>query len=223
MALGISELVDDLSNGMVALGPPSSTEELQLHFAREVHDEVAQPLINLILQIRALRAAHQGEEPFGGELAVVEDSVRQVLRRTRGMVVDLRERADIRLRFAEALVRELPTPAGRNLRVQASSRWPAEINGWAAFNLLRIVQQAVVNAWRHGQARAIEVMLDLGLADDAIVIVLDDGIGLQDSTRGFGMIGMEERAVILGGTFTAQTRGRGGTRVEVRIPVAYLA
>ena len=66
-------------------------------------------------------------------------------------------------------------------------------------------------------------MLDLGLADDAIVVVLDDGIGLQDSTRGFGMIGMEERAVILGGTFTAQTRGTGGTRVEVRIPVAHLA
>ena len=37
------------------------------------------------------------------------------------------------------------------------------------------------------------------------------------------MIGMEERAVILGGTFTAQTRGTGGTRVEVRIPVAHLA
>src|SRR5256885_16022038 len=106
---------------MVALGPPSSTEELQLHFAREVHDEVAQPLINLILQIRALRAAHQGEEPLGGELAVVEDSVRQVRRRTRGMMGDLRDRADMRLLFAGALVRELPTLAGRNLRVLSAS------------------------------------------------------------------------------------------------------
>src|SRR5436309_2899502 len=95
--------------------------------------------------------------------------------------------------------------------------------GAAAFIVLRIVEQAVVHATRHGRATSIDVILDVGPADDAVVVVLDDGTGIDDASSGFGVLGMQERAAILGGTFSATPRATGGTRVEVRVPVERLA
>jgi two-component system sensor histidine kinase UhpB len=222
VALGISELVHDASISRSAPAAAASTQDLQRHFARELHDEVAQPLIALVLQIRALRAAPGGEATMDSALLSLEESVRQVLRRAREMMVDLRNRGDLRLHFVQTLNAELEVPKGRDLKVKASSRWPREINGWVAFNLLRIVQQAVTNAWRHGRAKSIDVLLDVGVANDALVVVIDDGVGIDDAPRGFGMAGMEERAVLIGGKFSAQPRETGGTRVEVRVPIDHL-
>jgi two-component system sensor histidine kinase UhpB len=62
------------------------------------------------------------------------------------------------------------------------------------------------------------VVLDVGPRGDAVVVILDDGAGIEDAPHGFGMQGMEERAAILGGTFSVGLRHTGGTRVEVRVP-----
>jgi signal transduction histidine kinase len=192
---------------------------VRLHLARELHDEVAQPLIDVLLQVRELRTVPLRAD----DLTSLEESLRRILRQVREMMLDFRERGDLRLSFVENLKAEIPVPKGRELKVSVSTRWPAEINGWAAFNLLRIVQQAVANAWRHGRAHTVKVVLDLGLADDAIVVVVDDGVGIDGvASYGFGITGMEERATILGGTFSARPANAGGTRVEVRVPVTRL-
>ena len=192
-------------------------DQFEVHVARELHDQVAHPLIELLLQIRELRVAH-GDEPVAQELAAVEDSTRQVLRQSREMLIDLRGRGHIRINFTQALRAELPSLPGREPDLHVTSRWPRRINGWAAFNLQRIIQQAVVNAWQHGRARNVRIYLDVNEADQAVVAVVDDGIGLQSATDGFGMVGMRERAEILGGTLSAESKSPGGTRIEVRLP-----
>lgn len=193
-----------------------SSKDVQLHVARELHDQVAQPLIALIMQVRELQRAGYG----ANDLEVIEESVRQILRQTRELMIDLREREDLRTRLVEALEKEVLVPDGARLSVQVSTGWPAYVNGWAGFNLLRIVQQAVANAWRHGGARNVQVVLGVGRADDAVVVILDDGTGIaEDALFGFGMTGMQERATILGGSFTAGALGPRGTRVEVRLPL----
>ena len=138
------------------------------------------------------------------------------------MMVDLREWGELRINLPQALRKEVPVPPGGLMALQVTSRWPKRMNGWAAFNLLRIVQQAAANAWRHGRAKRIDVILDVGLADEALVVVMDDGVGIEDAPHGFGMAGMHERAAILGGRFHAMRRESGGTRVEVRFPVERL-
>jgi len=206
-----------------ASGDDLTLDQLQRHLARELHDQVAQPLIGLVLELYNLRASLDDSNPLAGELARLEEATRKVLRQTRETMIDLRERRDLRINLAEALKRDLVAPTGRNLSVRLGSRWPRRTNGWAAFNLLRIVQQAVANAWRHGRAKAVEVLLDVGPTGDAIVVVRDDGVGMDGAPYGFGLVGMAERATILGGSLTASPRQGGGTWVEVRVPADRLS
>src|SRR5260370_26842607 len=98
--------------------------------------------------------------------------------------------------------------------LQTSSSWPKRINGWAALNLLRIVQEATANALRHGRATRVNIILGTSKDDEAVVGVLDDGAGLRDASSGIGMAGIQECALVLGGKFSASPRCRSGTRGE---------
>jgi len=212
VGLGFSQVVGDLSSHAGAPADLSTVEELQRHFARELHDQVAQPLIGLMLEIRSLRVEAGGDRDISAELTALEESARQVLRQAREMMVDLRERNDLRINLIQALKNEIPVPSGHDLKLQVST-------GWAAYNLLRIAQQAAANGWRHGRAHRIDVILDVDANDQAVVVVLDDGAGIDDSPYGFGIMGMRERAVILGGTLGVRSRDAGGTRVEIHVPL----
>jgi two-component system sensor histidine kinase UhpB len=201
------------------------------HLARELHDLVAQPLITLVLELNDFRSrgAHgEGLDPeTRAEIARLEESARTVLRNTREMLVDLRGQGEIRLNFRDVLKNELArnkTTARATVKpnLQVSSTWPERINGWAAFNLLRIVQEAIVNATRHGRATRIDIILSTGTDDHALLVVLDNGAGVGDAPQGIGIAGMQERAVILGGKFSVEPSITGGTRVEVRIPIQRL-
>jgi two-component system sensor histidine kinase UhpB len=196
------------------------------HLARELHDLVAQPLISLVLEMNDFRSHGDLDSVTSQEMARFEESARTVLRNARELLVDLRGQGEIRLNFREVLKNELIRRSGGKTAVeptvQVSSTWPERINGWAAFNLLRIVQEAVTNATRHGHASRVEIILSTSTEDEAVMVVLDDGAGVGDAPSGIGMAGMQERAVILGGTFSVVSRLAGGTRVEVRIPLQRL-
>lgn len=221
MGIGFSKAVEE--QAPPALGSETaSVEALQKHFARELHDLVAQPLIGLVLDIHEAKLRHHLDDQVRADLDSIEESARNVLRQAREMLIDLRGRASLRINFVEAVKNELPVSQGHEFKLEVSARWPRRINGWAAFNLLRIVQQAVVNATSHGHARKIDILMDVNQSGEAVVIVLDDGRGVDGSIRGFGIVGMEERALILGGAFNISPREAGGTQVEVRVPVRRL-
>ncbi|HET9781277.1 MAG TPA: histidine kinase [Candidatus Dormibacteraeota bacterium] len=198
------------------------------HLARELHDLVAQPLITLVLELNDFRLSTAKTDPeAGSEVARLEESARTILRNTREMLVDLRGQGEIRLNFREVLKNELIRNGNKGKTaitpsLQVSSTWPDRINGWAAFNLLRIVQEAIVNATRHGHASRVDIILSTSTDDHAVLVVLDDGAGVGDAPQGIGIAGMQERAVILGGKFSVEPSITGGTRVEVRIPIQRL-
>ena len=198
------------------------------HLARELHDQVAQPLVSLLIELHEFASSSDPRNPSAAVLKRLEDTVRAILRNTREMLVDLRGQGEIRLNFREVLKNELiRTSADRGSTapsLQISSSWPEQINGWAAFNMLRIVQEAVANAVRHGRARRVDIILSTstGTSEEAVVVVVDDGVGIGDAPSGIGMLGMSERAVILGGTLSMAPRLGGGTRIEARIPLQRL-
>ena len=200
----------------------SSGEKLSAHFARELHDQVAQPLVALILEIDDMRSRQPLSDSIANDLLHVEDTARRVLRQTREILIDLRGPHEIRLDFVNVLRSEAARGGNVVPKIHASPRWPKHINGWAAFNMVRIAQEATANAVRHGKASSVDVFLDTNVKGEAVMVVIDDGGGIPDGPTGFGMVGMSERAVILGGTFTIAPLMAGGTRVEVRVPVARL-
>ena len=222
MALGIPKPTGVVTGLAARSFDASEGDEVQRRFAREIHDQLAQPLIGLLLEIRELKAA-LGPSPVAKEVAGLEESTRAILRQAREMMLDLRGRGDLGTNLLHTLKNDISVPEGKDLLLQVTTRWPKQVNGWAAFNLLRIVQQAVANAWRHGQARTARVILDVGPSGDPVVVITDDGLGVGDSPDGFGMLGMRERAAILGGQLYVLSREPHGTRVEVRIPAANLS
>ncbi|MEM6456027.1 MAG: PAS domain-containing protein [Acidobacteriota bacterium] len=91
-----------------------------------------------------------------------------------------------------------------------------------ATHLLRIMQEALTNASRHGRSTHIEVLLTAD-ADDYILIVADDGAGFDpstlDETPGVGILNMRERVLLCGGQLTIDSEQDMGTRITVRLPI----
>src|SRR5262249_55428761 len=90
--------------------------------------------------------------------------------------------------------------------------------------LIRICQEAVLNAIRH--ANASRVRIELLYEDESIVLrVVDDGRGFDPANAApleaaghYGLVSMRERAAQVGGIFTLTTSQRAGTSIEARIP-----
>jgi len=94
----------------------------------------------------------------------------------------------------------------------------------ADFHLLRIAQEAVTNAIKHGAARSILIGLDY-LGDRARLVVRDDGRGFDPATARhepgphFGLLGMRERAAKIGATMELASSPGRGCMVTVDLPI----
>ena len=140
-------------------------------------------------------------------------------------MLDLREAPLEGRTLREALV-NLATDAGTGsngrvgIVIVAEPDADAGLAPAVAGGLYRIAQQAVVNAIRHADARRITVRLTR--SDNAIrVRVEDDGNGFAPTevpSDRFGLLGMRERARLLGGTLTVESGPDAGTAIEVVVP-----
>lgn len=108
-----------------------------------------------------------------------------------------------------------------NVVVDAGASALAAAMGARSIHVFRVVQEALSNAIRHGEASTVDVALTHE-GDLLVVAVSDDGVGLGDrATGGSGLMSMRERARLLGGSFDVGARvdGRRGTTVTLRLPV----
>jgi signal transduction histidine kinase len=94
-------------------------------------------------------------------------------------------------------------------------------SGDAATAIFRITQEALTNVVRHAQATNVRVEI-MRVGGDVRVRISDDGCGLNDAdqrkARSFGLLGMRERAYVLGGGFSVRGDTGKGTTVEATIP-----
>ena len=101
-------------------------------------------------------------------------------------------------------------------RCGAVARHPPDL--WTA--IYRIVQEALTNATKHGLAH--RAVVEVIKRDEAVhVAVRDDRHGFDPAvkTSGFGLLGMRERAELLGGTIAVQSAPGRGATIEVTLPV----
>jgi signal transduction histidine kinase len=145
------------------------------------------------------------------------------LRDARRSLTGLRTRPDGRSGLAEALAqtsRQLTDAKGIRLKLKLDPRalaLPADIED----NLLRIAQEAVLNAVKHSDTRSLLVALDRTAAHRVQLLVKDDGAGfdaaLSVQPGHFGVVGMQERAAHIGATLNLETAPGSGTAVLVTI------
>lgn len=194
--------------------------------ARELHDSVTQSIFSMDLHARAISTYLHKQDLERAEVQVQQ--LRQVthdtLQEMRSLIFDLRPASLEDTGLVPALhqqVERLRRPDGPELVLQATDE--RRLSGEVEQGLFRIAQEALRNAVKHGGAQRIEVVLTME-PKRITLCVTDDGRGFDPASppadrRAFGLIGMNERAELLGGSFQIVSQPGAGTRVEVHVPI----
>jgi len=207
----------------------SAQEEERMRIARELHDESAQELLALLAGVQAAEMALPGSPQRAKEVLVrVKQSAKRALEDMRKSILELRPSAldDLGLApairgFAESRLR----PANIELRWEATDELD-DLPEPTTIALFRIAQQAINNAVQHSQASHVGVRLSSTETHVAIE-VQDDGLGFDYAslrpspadTRGLGILGMKERANLIGGTVELDSEPGQGTTVHIKAPI----
>jgi PAS domain S-box-containing protein len=204
-------------------------EEERKRIARELHDETAQSLVSLLINLDLLKPAiAESGEPLVSGMSRFGGLLRQTLDEVRALSHDLRPTLldDVGLvpaiqSFGDEWMQTFDVPVTVAVEGEAERRLPSDVE----IALFRITQEALMNAGKY--ARATEVSVSVSITDDEVLLVVqDNGRGfdptqLERPTRngGLGLYGMRERAVILGGELNIDSETGKGTRVTLRSPL----
>lgn len=204
------------------------TEERN-RLAREIHDTIAQDLAAIAFQLEAAEALlAQRAEPERVQRSVTAalDLARKGLDEARRSVLDLRA-APLEGRTLPAALAALAEEADTESMAvifEADSIQPS-LPPAIEVGLYRIAQEALQNALRHGDAAHITLRLEnspekvrLTIQDDGRGFAIDHAAGGHAASR-FGLIGMRERARLLGGSFLIESAPGAGTRITTEIPL----
>ena len=197
----------------------------QARLAREVHDIVAHDLSVVVAQAGAARrVVTSTPQTAATALASIEVVGRDALDGLRRLVTLLRTDLGQADRSPQPTLDGLPWVLAQVQRagvpVDLSIRGrPRGLSATVELNAYRIVQEALTNVLKHaGPARA-TVVLEYG-EDHLGVEVRDDGRGpAARPSAGYGLVSMQQRAAMLGGTLTAGPAGARGFRVWARLPL----
>jgi two-component system sensor histidine kinase UhpB len=187
--------------------------------ARELHDEVGQTLTGVMLQVEGLA----GEIPEGlrEQLDELRETARQGTEEVRRIVRQLRPEALEDLGLQSALA-ALATAFGEQARVRIERRLEhgPPLSEEHELVVYRIAQEALTNVARHADATEVELRLQ-HIDEQVLLTVRDDGRGLPSGALGssHGILGMRERAMLIGAQFTITTPPGGGTEVRLSIPL----
>ena len=194
--------------------------------AREIHDTLAQGLSGIALQLETADALLEAR----ADLERVGKAVRQALALTRGNLEEAR-RSVLDLRAApleDRILVEALSALAAQYEIQDSLRVDFEPVGGhrplpvrIEVGLYRIAQEALTNAVRHAEAHRVTLQL-VTTPDRVRLIVEDDGQGFDPSQAAqgrYGLVGLNERARLLGGRLKLESSPGGGTRVEVTAPL----
>jgi signal transduction histidine kinase len=205
----------------------SAQEEERKRIARELHDNTSQSLTALLYATEEgldMDSLNEVKE----RLESMHDLTKSTLDGIHKLIFDLRPSMLDHLGLIPALrwfSQSRLEPKGIRVTIQEipeSRRLPSEVET----ALYRVIQEAIINITRHAAAR--NVGISINFWDDRVVVqVEDDGIGFDitqialsaDSSRGLGLLGMEERLELLGGTLDINTMPGSGTSLHISVPL----
>lgn len=205
-------------------GALRASEDERKRIARELHDDTAQRLATLILRVRMLAAesddARRAElfEKVREEIVEAAEGVKQISRGLRPPEIE-----ELGLELAvQAHARTLREGGVFDATVVGGGVDP-HLDATAKLALYRIIQEGLSNARRHSGSG--QATVRLAVEDSAVVVeVSDHGTGFAlagrgDGQRGLGLIGMQERATMIGGRIVLDSTPGEGTTVRVVVPI----
>lgn len=200
--------------------------EVKRQLARELHDSVAQILTLMVVDMENFKLDQAGQDHVVEKVDSLQESTRAVLHNLRQVLYDLREEPSTESGFVQqvrALLARFEGSTGIRSMLRVSAEWPSRLSAATAHNLYRIVEEALNNVRLHSGAGRVDVELTAN-GDGVELTVQDDGRGLPPGEggrrQGMGVMGMRERAVLLGGELDVTSSGSGGTTVKAVVPKA---
>ncbi len=203
----------------------SVREGERAHIAREIHDELGQALTALKMDLSLLTLKFGEATPqireqvqeLKGRVDAIIQVVRDVATALRPAALDLGI-----LPGVEWLVEEFQKRSGIRCTVSVVDSDIA-VGEDRSIVLFRIIQESLTNVSRHANARNVQILLDHD-AERIRLDVEDDGVGFDvDAARRkktFGLLGIQERVIMLGGELKITSAPGHGTRVSVSMPLA---
>jgi signal transduction histidine kinase len=238
LVMGIGEGIRTRRQTMVELSrrvaqrKQNEVQAERVRIARELHDVLAHSLSQINVQAGVglhLMDSQPGKAKEA--LASIKESSKTALDEVRAVLGILRAEGG-----ADPSAPLVPEPdlsrlaglvasiSSEGIDVQLDNRIAEQPPAAAQLALYRIAQESLTNVLRHSRATHVTVLADRQ-GDDYVITITDDGIGAasqHDASRqdsgGRGLLGMNERAELLGGTLEAAPLPDGGFRVSARIP-----
>ena len=199
-------------------------EEERRHLSRELHDEFGQLLATVTVQLHAARrVAGDAAQPILEEcMALLQRAGEQV----RSLALELRP-AMLDIAGLDSTLRWLAQQHQQRTGITTEVVGHlSDIPGDLAIACFRAVQEALTNVVQHAQAQ--HVWIELSQSDDLVeLVVRDDGVGfdvartLERATRRghLGLLGMKERVQILGGQLEVESKPGQGTLIRISLPL----
>jgi signal transduction histidine kinase len=222
-----ASVMAEYSRARAELGRLLIVEERE-RIGRDLHDTVIQQLFAAGLQLQALAARRQRDDPHLADvLGGLVDGLDDIISQIRATIFALQppalmgESDDVAAGRLHELVADVIGEASRALGFEPDLVVPndAEIRvpGSTAAHLLVVVREALSNVARHAAATEATVTVELG--DEVVARVTDNGVGIPSAVPagGSGLVNLRHRAETLGGRFVVGPRPEGGTVLEWRV------
>ena len=200
-------------------------EEENLIISREIHDELGQSLTAMKIEINRIIKSKPENAAITQQLAGVSDSIDDTIQTIRKISTRLRPRLLDQLGFLSAVewhIKDYQEHTGItcNLNVDNENFDLKSIDSNALF---RIMQESLTNIARHSLATHVCVSIVTGTDGKLKMSIKDNGIGLSENAllkeNSLGITGMNERALMMGGSLEIISQADGGTEVLVTAPL----
>lgn len=202
-------------------------EDERRRISREMHDRFGEQLTALARRVGMLKESCAASPQLRTSVEALESVSQELDRAVDHLVWELRPTAldDLGLRAALAnYVHDWSRRVSISAQLHAVGLLDDRLPMDAETALYRIAQEALTNIAKHARASNVDVILERR-DNHVLLIVEDDGIGFETSEverqrEGFGLLGMQERATLVGATLEIESAAGGGTTILVRMDVS---
>jgi PAS domain S-box-containing protein len=203
----------------------SAQEDERGRIARDLHDEMGQQLTALRLKLETLKNNFGTDKKSAAQFDQTQAIAQEIEFDLDFLAWKLRPAAldDIGLDGSLTdYVKNWTAHFGISVEIHVNGFDGARLTPEIETNLYRIAQEALNNVLKHGEATRVDVILERR-DSNVILIVEDDGVGFDPELKvgnghGMGLIGMRERAALIGGTVEIESAPSEGTTLYVRAP-----
>jgi PAS domain S-box-containing protein len=206
-------------------------EDERRRIARDIHDQLGQQMTALRLSLAGLEQGCSDDDGLRSQLDQTKALAERLDADVDFLAWELRPAALDDIGLVEALgnyVREWSQYSGIEAQFHTSGMDKERLAPESETNLYRITQEALNNTMKYAKAKRADVLLERR-DHQVVLIVEDDGVGFDpkkamesDGDKGLGLVGMRERAMLVGGNLEIESNPTKGTTIFARVPVQFI-